>query len=100
MKKFFTTLAVLVISLNGISIAEAGIIGTKCSNSGATITKSGVEYRCKNVSGKLKWQKAPIIKSNQAYLDCMTKYAGTSGFSNDDLINATRKCSKFNPNLG
>jgi hypothetical protein len=51
--------------------AHAGIIGTKCSNSGATLTNGGTKYVCKNLGGKLKWQKAPNVRSTKNYNNCI-----------------------------
>jgi hypothetical protein len=46
--------------------AQAGLIDTKCSNSGATLSQGGTKYTCKNNGGKLKWQKAPSLTNAQA----------------------------------
>jgi hypothetical protein len=64
MRKF----VVLVFTMTLLSIpgiTHAGILGTKCSNSGATITSGGTKYVCKNSGGKLKWQKPTALTKAQ-----------------------------------
>ena len=80
--------------------ANAGITGTKCSNSGATITKNGVDYRCKNFAGKLKWQKVAKVKSLKEYNNCLLSYQGGWNNNNDAQtnLNITNYCRKtFHP---
>ena len=92
---FFT-----LILLSIPNTAHAGILGTQCSNSGATITTGGTKYVCKNSGGKLKWQKPPALSEAQkvkARNDCLLSLIGMSGWSNDDLINATAICRKRIP---
>lgn len=93
---FIFTMTLLSIPSN----AQAGILGTKCSNSGATITSGGTKYVCKNSGGKLKWQKPPALteaQKSKARGDCLISLIGNSGWSNDDLINATAICRKRIP---
>ena len=89
----FLSLALILLPLS----ANAGFAGTKCSNSGATISKAGVNYTCKKIGGKLKWQKPPALTEAQkgkAWTDCVVSRVGNAGFSNDDLINASQYCRK------
>jgi hypothetical protein len=93
----------LVFTLTLLTIpnsAHAGILGSKCSNSGATITNGGTKYVCKNSGGKLKWQKQPALTEAQktkARGDCVISLIGMSGWTNDDLINASAICRKRIP---
>ena len=96
MRKIF--IAVSVVSLLSLtSPAHAGVVGTKCSNSGATLISQGTQYVCKNMGGKLKWQNLPIIRSAKTHTDCMVKEAGMSGFTPEQLNRAGRICEKYRP---
>jgi len=83
--------------------AYAGFQGSNCSNSGATISKSGSEYICKNVSGKLKWQKKSTTggKSLAKYNSCMNDYFGVPlgdpSMDEARLMQARGICAKFKP---
>ncbi len=78
--------------------AQAGFQGSKCSNSGATISNGGIDYACKKVNGKLKWQKKPNkpalteAQKQKLWTNCVVSLIGTAGFSNDDLINSAYIC--------
>jgi len=99
MRKIF--IAVSVVSLLSLtSPAHAGVVGTKCSNSGATLTSQGKQYVCKNMGGKLKWQNAPKTRTLPAYNNCLTTYLGGWNNSNDAQtnLNITNYCWKtFHP---
>ena len=94
---------VLVFTITWLSIpniAQAGILGTKCSNSGATITSGGTKYVCKNTGGKLKWQKPPTLTTKQrqkAIIDCVNSLTGNSNWSWEDLQKADAICVKRFP---
>ena len=90
---FFLSLFLISLPLN----AHAGIQGSKCYVNGATKSKSGVKYKCKNVSGILKWQDTSALTEAQKgkiWTDCIVSLIGNAGFSNDDLINAGNYCRK------
>lgn len=95
MKSRYLILTSLVsLSLLAPLNANAGVLGTKCSNSGATIKSSGTNYICKNVGGKLKWQKSPIVRSQAAYNNCLLTYNGGWNNANDAQtnLNITNYC--------
>ena len=100
MRKIVVAVLILVYIFSLPISAQAGFQGSKCSNSGATISKSGVKYVCKKVNGKLKWQKLPALteaQKIQARNECLISLIGMAGWSNDDLINASAICRQRIP---
>ncbi len=96
MKKVFTSILIVVL-LAPLNYAHAGVIGTRCSNAGASLSQNGNKFICKNVGGKLKWQKAPALTNAQKaklWSDCLVSESGNAGFTNDQLINASQACRK------
>lgn len=96
MKKVFVSILILA-QLAPLNYAYAGIVGSRCSNSGASLSQNGSKFICKNVGGKLKWQKAPGLTDAQKaklWTDCLVSESGNAGFTNDQLINASQACRK------
>lgn len=94
MKKLLSVFSLFLLLTFSVP-ANADLVGSKCSNSGATLKRNGISYVCKKTNGKLIWKKAPELTEAQkqrAWTDCLIARTGNAGFSNDDLINASRYC--------
>jgi len=83
-------LSTVLLPVNAYAVTQGG----RCDVLNKKVTQNGISYVCKRGASKWTWQKLPLTQAQKGKLwtDCIVSRAGNSGFSNDDLINASNYC--------
>jgi hypothetical protein len=108
-RKILTSLAVGLFTVTSVLIpvnAYAVKQGGQCDTLNKKVTQNGISYVCKRGTGRMTWQQIPLTQAQKsqaetrkqkARADCIWSLIGVSGWSNDDLVNATYICTKRIP---